>query len=98
MGYGATCSVRSICSSKPWLTQANERRQGHGTQGRLVDRWTDEVRLDGFSLKRRFVRYSVTIFSSPETFMSRSILVLLLMASSLGAQQPAIPEIPYRSV
>ena len=30
--------------------------------------------------------------------MTRSILVLLLMARSLGAQQPAIPEIPYRSV
>ena len=30
--------------------------------------------------------------------MTRSILVLLLMASSLWAQQPAIPEIPYRSV
>ena len=30
--------------------------------------------------------------------MTRSILVLLLMASSLWAQQPAIPEIRYRSV
>jgi NHL repeat len=30
--------------------------------------------------------------------MTRSILVSLLMASSLWAQQPAIPEIPYRSV
>ena len=30
--------------------------------------------------------------------MTRSMLVLLLMARSLGAQQPAIPEIPYRSV
>jgi hypothetical protein len=30
--------------------------------------------------------------------MTRSIVVLLLMASSLWAQQPAIPEIPYRSV
>lgn len=30
--------------------------------------------------------------------MTRSVLVLLLTASSLWAQQPAIPEIPYRSV
>ena len=30
--------------------------------------------------------------------MRRSIFVLLLMASSLWAQQPAIPEMPYRSV
>jgi len=52
----------------------------------------------GLLFKDAFVRYSVTIFFSPETFMTRSMLVLLLMARSLGAQQPAIPEIPYRSV